>query len=965
MRYAEVAVDVPVRPRLAADADVDGPGHAEPLSAFHYSVPPHLESLIAVGQWVWVPFGSRSLGGIVVALDSTPPDVEIRPIADLIDVRPVLSAAQLALARWISDRYLASLYECLGLFLPPGASPRTETVYALRDVDAPRLTPSQRDLVALLREEGPLTLAQIEKRLIARAQAEAGRASGKRSGIVPGRTIDSLVRRGMVERRSYLVRGKTGPRYEDAVRLRLTPEEAWRAVAASLAHSAAQRLLLRLAAAQEAGDPLVGVAELLADAAAGRRTLLHLAEQNLAFVTAESVVLSAVDATDARVPPPLRSGPRSLEELAAAGVTAAAVRGLVQQGLLAEHALPETAALAAPAGDAYRDLVADAGGPLVRALEALLRHPGALWVRDLMALAGCSRATITRLRQAGVVMVERRRVFRDPLVGLDVPPRLPPPLTTEQTDAAAPLTAAIRGGDAGAFLLHGVTGSGKTEVYLQAIEETLAQGKQAIVLVPEIALTPQALRRFGARFHGRIAVQHSQLSDGERYDQWTQIRDGAADIVIGSRSALFAPLERCGLIILDEEHEPSYKQEGRPHYHARDAARELARLSGAVLVLGSATPDVCTYRAAERGQLQLLGLNDRYGSDGPAAMPPVQVVDMRQELREGHTGLCSRPLLAALADTLARSEQAILYLNRRGSATFVMCRECGYVAQCPRCNLPLTHHTGPGDPADGRLACHHCSYTQPPPRTCPECASTRIRYFGAGTERLQAYAQAQFPQARILRWDRDTTRGRGSHDAILQGFLRHEADILVGTQMVAKGLDLPLVTLVGVVAADTALFLPDFRAAERAFQLLTQVVGRSGRSELGGRAIIQTYRPDHYAVQAAAAHDYLSFYRREIAQRHALGYPPFGQMIRLVYGDGDRRRCREAAERLGARLRLRVRQLGLPNLDVIGPSPCFYARLRGRYRWHIILRGQEGLALLRHEPVPLGWRVDVDPMSFL
>jgi len=350
---------------------------------------------------------------------------------------------------------------------------------------------------------------------------------------------------------------------------------------------------------------------------------------------------------------------------------------------------------------------------------------------------------------------------------------------------------------------------------------------------------------------------------------------------------------------------------------------------------------------------------------------------MREELRQGRTGLFSRALQLALEDTLSRGEQAILFLNRRGSATFVMCRDCGYVAKCSRCQVPLVYHTHLDEMPRPRrrrtsrrtlaegLVCHHCNYRTPVPKLCPECNSRRIRFFGAGTQRVEAYTRSLFPHARLIRWDRDTTRGHGGHDAVLQRFARHEADILIGTQMVAKGLDLPLVTLVGVIAADTALFFPDFRAGERTFQLLTQVAGRSGRADLRGRAIVQTYHPEHYAIRAASRHDYESFYRQEIAMRRQLGYPPFGQFIRLVYAHHNADTCRQIAERLAARLRLRIRQLGMPNLEVIGASPCYYSRLRGRYRWHILLRGQDGQQLLRNEPIPQGWRIDVDPVSFL
>ena len=1011
-KYAEVAVEVPARPRVSG-AEPSEETRGPRLAAFHYLVPPRIESRLRLGQWVWVPFGARNLSGIVVALGSQPPDVELREVSDVIDERPVLSEAQLALGRWISDYYLAPLFDCLCLFLPPGASPRVETLYRLVPRELPRLTPNQQRIVALLQQHGALTRARLERLLYQSEQTGAKRKRALR-GL---RSLDTLVRRNVLESFTRLASPRQGPSLRETVRLLVSAEEAWRRLAALVARTGPARALILLAEAQEGGDPLLSTADLMRESRLSARALAELEAKGLVTLAAGTTVHAAAvgQAEGPTGPPPealaaldcLRArGPLTSEELALSGHEQPALDWLLRQGLAEARRTPGLTSLALSATEARQRAldVSRKQGPR-RALAALLDLPAQPWLSDLLRQAACTRAALRHLVDCGIVTLERRRFYRDPLVGLNVELLPPVSLSPTQAEALEPVLGAAREHRQESFLLHGVTGSGKTEMYLRAIEQVLGQGRQAIVLVPEIALTPQAIRRFSARFAGRIAVQHSGLGEGERYDQWSQIRDGAADIVIGSRSALFAPLPRHGLIIVDEEHERSYKQEERPHYHARDAALELGRLTGSVVILGSATPDVCTYRAAERGELHLLALPWRYGHVEPLPLPPVQVVDMRQELREGRTGLLSLALYEALAEALAHSEQAILFLNRRGSATFVMCRDCGYVALCPRCSLPLTYHLIPmpdarvGDarrgvtcnaPATtgerlatpnggatrnapttggavgaGGLACHHCSYRAETPLVCPQCGSARIRHFGAGTERLQAYVQTLFPRARVVRWDRDTTRGKGGHDAILERFLSHEADVLVGTQMVAKGLDLPLVTLVGAVAADTALFLPDYRAGERAFQLLAQVVGRAGRGERGGRAIIQTYHPDHYAIQAASRHDYESFYRQEIDRRWQLAYPPFGQMIRLLYSAADDRRCRSAAQQLASRLRLRIRQLGLPNLEVMGPSPCFYARLRGRYRWHIILRGHGGQELLRDEPLPLGWRVDVDPVSFL
>jgi primosomal protein N' (replication factor Y) len=456
---------------------------------------------------------------------------------------------------------------------------------------------------------------------------------------------------------------------------------------------------------------------------------------------------------------------------------------------------------------------------------------------------------------------------------------------------------------------------------------------------------------------------------------------------------LFAPLDDVGLIVLDEEHDGSYKQSDvPPPYHTREAALHLAQQHNALVILGSATPDVTTYyRARETTQLQLLRLPRRilahrrhlehqrehyqaiqvrytplpgrdsvYGID----LPPVHVVDMRHELRVGNATMFSRLLQQEIQRALAQHEQVILFLNRRGASTFVMCRDCGTVIRCPHCEIPLTYHL-----ASQSLTCHHCNHQQAVPNTCPVCASGRIKHFGVGTQRVQEAVQELAPTARILRWDRDTTAGYRSHDAILQRFTRHEADILVGTQMVAKGLDLPLVTLVGVVSADTALNLPDFRAAERTFQLLAQVAGRAGRGPSGGQVVLQTYTPEHYAIQFASKHDYEGFYAHERAFRQKMGYPPFACLARLVYSDASQVRCQEKAQELAHQLRHTIQRHQLGTISLTGPAPCFFKRFRNRWRWQIIARAPSPAAelqrLLDRVPLPLGWHLDIDPLDML
>ncbi|MEK9659644.1 MAG: primosomal protein N', partial [Chloroflexota bacterium] len=521
------------------------------------------------------------------------------------------------------------------------------------------------------------------------------------------------------------------------------------------------------------------------------------------------------------------------------------------------------------------------------------------------------------------------------------------------------------------FLLHGVTGSGKTEVYLQALAHCLDRGRQAIVLVPELSLTPQAVARFEARFPGRVAVLHSGLSPAQAWAAWWRARRGEADVVVGPRSAVFAPLERVGLVVVDEEHEPAYKQaDNQPRYHARAVALALGGLTGAAVVLGSATPDVVTAFAAEHGTLTRLGLEERIERSG-AARPraSVEVVDMRAELKAGNRSVFSGALRAGLEDALAAGQQAILFLNRRGAATVVECRTCGQPVRCTHCGTPFTLHGSTGtlhtQAGETLLLCHHCNRRRGMPRTCPACHSGSIRSLGLGTERLAAEVTAAFPQARVLRWDHDTAPTVAAHGRLLEAFERGEADVLVGTQMVAKGLDLPGVVLVGAVLADIGLNLPDYRAPERAFQLLTQVAGRAGRASMPGRAIIQTYQPEHYAVQAAADQDYEAFYQQELLHRRAHAYPPFGRLARLLFTHPDQRHARQEAMRMASALRHAIASWDIAGADVVGPAPAFPPRARGGWRWGLLVRGPNPHQVLERVSVPPGWGVDIDPARTL
>ena len=579
-------------------------------------------------------------------------------------------------------------------------------------------------------------------------------------------------------------------------------------------------------------------------------------------------------------------------------------------------------------------------------LELVSHYAGGIRVGDIYGFIPGSGAAVKALMDKGLLQEKGCTVFRSPYGNKPLERDAPRQLNPAQQAAYA---AILQGMEArgGTFLLHGVTGSGKTEVYLQAIAKALAAGGTAIVLVPEISLTPQTVGRFRARFGQRIAVLHSRLSPGERFDEWRRIRLGQVDVVIGARSAIFAPLENIRLVVIDEEHESSYRSEITPRYSAQEVARKRCRQWGATLVLGSATPSVTAYLQAEKGRYTLLSMPDRV-RDLP--MPAVEIADMRAEFAAGNTSIFSGPLYRRLAHCLEAGEQAILFLNRRGYSTFVSCRGCGYVFTCPDCDVSMTYHK-----QEGMLKCHYCGKSIPVPRVCPQCKKPYIKYFGVGTEQVQQQLLDAFPGVRVLRMDMDTTRGKNAHDAILSAFERGEAQVLIGTQMVAKGLDIPNVTLVGVIAADAALHIPDYRSCERTFQLLTQVSGRAGRSDKPGHVVIQTYTPDHPAIQLAAAHDYAGFYQVEIAKRRAFLFPPYGIFLRALFiGEeeaGLQLRAHAFAKGLEEAVGQAIQQAGGDPRAILfcGDGPAPIRRREGLYRYQALMKlartAQAGAAL--------------------
>jgi primosomal protein N' (replication factor Y) len=1004
MMYAEVVVNRPIikptrrdfvdapeddaipAPELDRPPEDGALTNDNPLAVtFHYHIPPELAGQLQPGHLVAVPFRAQQLMGVVVGLSDLAPVAETRPIADILDPEPVLSPAQIELARWLSREHLAPLAVCVRYFLPPGANRKPETVLKptggapSEPLDAPAQI-----LLAYLKKNGAVPLA------------EADRAAAK-----------LLIEKGLARTATMLTKPRVGPKIDRMVELLIPPEEV-EAVLPTLGRPDKRaELLLYLS---ELDDPLPALDDVLAHIGyASKEPVKALAEKGFAQIIPKETRLD--------VPPQYRGGARQVElqtispaeqkvltyligqgrpvpvdeVLAATETHKSLINTLLQHHLLARFDEPERVALTLTP-DELTEAVLTLRNAHRHAdvLNLLAAEDGPVWVGWVYAQTNANLQILKDLAGAGLISMGQARRWRDPLAGRSFTLDQPPKLTPEQQAVWQEVALAWRRDHPVKMpmLLHGVTGSGKTEIYLRAIAAGLRAGQGAIMLVPEITLAAQTVERVSARFPGRVAIWHSALSPGERYDTWERVRAGELPIVVGPRSALFAPAHNLGVIIVDEEHEPAYKERDRsPQFHARDAALELGRLSNALVILGSATPDVVTYRKAERGEYRLLRLPNRIlahtkhiavqkgllkrdirlpaptpGADFVTLpLPKVEVVDMREELKAGNRTIFSRTLQDGLHDALQRDEQAILFLNRRGTASFVICRDCGYVMACPRCETTLTYHA-----SNELLVCHYCGYRAKEIDVCPECHSQRIRYFGLGTQRVEDEVKRLFPTAQTLRWDWDTTRQKGSHHLFLERFMTGRANVMVGTQMVAKGLDLPLVTLVGVISADTALYLPDFRAAERTFQLLMQVAGRAGRSPLGGKVIIQSYNPDQVAIEAAANHDYEGFYQMELAFRQEQRYPPFKRVALLQYHGPGFERSAQAANDLAGRIRRHVERQGLPAVEVIGPTPSYVRRVRNQFRWHILVRAQDPADALRPLlPLPRGWRVDVDPVTLL
>ncbi|MBE3560502.1 MAG: primosomal protein N' [Ktedonobacteraceae bacterium] len=894
-------------------------------SLLTYRVPDELQAALCCGQLVAVPYRERLVEGIVWRIDrqqdSTGEAMEreeqatdvtgepLRAIRTILDTEPALLSHQMALAQWIAEYYVTPLARVVQMMLPPGLMQRTRSVLRLAEDDptmleqaAREVSPRLRALIGLLLSDGELDTESLKKML----------------GASKAREVLREIRAGtLVEADSQLQPPRARVRVKRIVRLAAQGEALllWR-------ERMEARLQQKLAEATEAAES--------AEAQEAQET----SPASLA-TTSDHLRSRSHEKKSRTAPNPwaLPASPIAVSPLLLASGAVLTLTPQDRESLLIRRQLA--------------------------AIDLLMQDARAMphWTPGALCKAsGLTAAQLQRLVNNGLVLIEEVEVRRDPLQGRTLPISQPLTLTKDQQEAVQYILAEAQKATGAPILLHGVTGSGKTEVYLQALAAIIAQGKRGIVLVPEIALTTQAVQRVASRFPDRVAIIHSELGLGERYDEWRRIRAGQVDVVIGSRSALFAPVPDLGLIIVDEEHEAAYKQsERRPLYHAREAAIRLGQILRIPVVLGSATPSVESFYRAEQGEYRLSELPARIG----AALPPVEVIDLRSELRAGNTSIISRRLNEELERVLSQGQQAILFLNRRGSASCVLCRDCGNVALCDRCDIPLTYHS-----TERILLCHYCGRQARILHFCPACKSSAIRYFGVGTEKVQATIQQHFPSARLLRWDRDTARNRRAHEQLLDRFANREADILVGTQMIAKGLDLPGVTLVGVVSADIALNLPDFAASERAFTLLTQVAGRAGRGEEPGHVIIQTFNPQHFCIEAAANHDYHQFYLAEIEARQRYGYPPFRRFVKFTYTHENRHRCQNEALLLYEHLAAWIARLELANTDIVGPAPALLERIRDRYRWQMIVRGPDLHPLLRVIDAP-GWEIDIDPVSTL
>ncbi|MFE4091401.1 primosomal protein N' [Priestia sp. YIM B13484] len=748
--------------------------------AFDYAVPDKWKGIIVPGMRVVVPFGPRKVQGFVVALKEEAEVKRVKPIADLLDLTPVLTPELLEIGHWLTEKTLCFMISAFQVMLPAAMKAKYDKELSLLSKEAYEQLHEQ--VKPFFQSRSSLKWSEVEKTAAAPA-------------------FHRDIQKGLIEV-VYVVKNKGNKKTAKGVKLNQSLEEI-------------QQFM----------------SELNKQAEKQKQVLSFMLERN------EEVVIKEI-----------------AEDLQ---ITSAPIKALINKGLLAETEI---------------------------------------------------------------------EIYRDPYQDRYFTPSKPFQLTDEQAEAIAPILRDIEENLHDVFLMYGVTGSGKTEVYLQSIDQVLKKGKEAIMLVPEISLTPQMVKRFKERFGSKVAVLHSGLSTGEKYDEWRKIQRKEVSVVVGARSAVFAPFENLGLLIIDEEHETSYKQEENPRYHARDIAIYRGQHHQCPVILGSATPTLESFARAQKGVYKLLTLKQRMNK---SSMPSVDIVDMREELRSGNRSMFSTLLFEKMKDRLEKGEQIVLFLNKRGHSSFVMCRDCGYVPTCEHCEISLTYHR-----YQNKLKCHYCGHEEHVHTECPECHSEHIRFFGSGTQKVEEELTKVLPEARVVRMDVDTTSRKGAHEKLLNKFASGEAQILLGTQMIAKGLDFPNVTLVGVLTADTMLNLPDFRASEKTFQLLTQVSGRAGRHKLPGEVVIQTYTPEHYSIQLASQHDYDAFYKQEMEIRKMHKYPPFFYLALVTVSHENIAKVVSVTDKISQYLRQKLS----PQTTILGPVASPIAKIKDRYRYQCMLK---------------------------
>jgi primosomal protein N' (replication factor Y) (superfamily II helicase) len=863
-----------------------------------------------VGCRVVVPFNKKLLTGFIVALHENLqgelPLTHILDVEELFDETPIIERDMLELTQWMSDYYYAPWGECIRAALPSGAAIATEQMLTITEAGRAELAHLSGGFAWSSTKHQALELlyhsGTINARELERHLPKTQTAS----------LIRTLKHAGFISVSQQATESRLKPKFQNAVRL-ISLKSGVRSLESGVR------------------SPNSGIEQTNGQAVDGEALLQNPINGNPQIVDMEQHIAAKKRRTpDSGLQTP-DSGLRSSDSRLR---TPDAAKPLSEQQQRLIHILEEAGAAVA--------------------------------LSELLEQAEVSASVVRTLEKRGIVEVFAREVRRDPLAHLKQQQMDLVKLNEEQQQALEQIIGKIEQREYATFLLHGVTGSGKTEIYIRAMLEVTRKGLSALMLIPEIALTPMFSRRLRAHFGDAVAILHSSLSDGERMDEWRRIKEGEARVVIGTRSAVFAPLENLGLIVIDEEHEATYKQDESPRYHGRDTAIMRAMRAKAVVVIGSATPSLESFHNAHIGKSSYIKLQSRYGN---RPLADVQAVDMREVFkRHGKQQTFSDELKQAISETYERKEQTIILLNRRGFSSFALCRTCGEALKCINCDVTLTYHR-----FNSSLVCHYCNYMRPAPKTCPHCDGVYIQYVGEGTEQIEAKLKELFPEMNIARADRDTTRRRGSLEHLLMEFSSGTIDLLVGTQMLAKGHDFHNVTLVGVISVDVGLSLPDFRAAERTFQLLTQVAGRAGRGNLPGRVIIQTYHPEHYALVCAKEQDYEEFYHREINFRRSMHYPPFTALINICVRDKEFEKANNAASDLARELREFARDA---SLRVLGPAPAPIARIKGDHRFQILIKarsrkrarealdfGMERVILAGHHP--RSFSIEVDPISLM